>query len=112
MNDFVRKRDKGMNLKEKIEKKKAVCKKRGMVKTFDGYFYDKLDSGVNFYVKDIRMDEHSPLITGPHNVPMTDFSKPVLIAGDEKPETSDDDDGWKDIPSSMQFDSKSGIMDY
>lgn len=43
---------------------------------------------------------------------MTDFSKPILLPDDEKPESSDEDDGFKDIPSQLEFDQKSGIMDY
>jgi predicted peroxiredoxin len=57
MNDFVWKWDKGLNIVEKIEWKKALCKKAGVVKTFDGYFYEKLDKGVKFYVRDTDMKD-------------------------------------------------------
>lgn len=99
MNDFVRKRDKGMNIHEKIERKKALCKKAGVVRTFEGYFYEKLDSGVKFYLRDTKFDEHQPQIISEPTIPLFDFSKQILITGDDKPESSDEDDGFKDIPS-------------
>lgn len=55
MNDFVWKRDKGLNIVEKIEWKKALSKKGGLVQTFDGYFYEKLNNGVRFYIKETEM---------------------------------------------------------
>lgn len=58
------------------------------------------------------MNEHEPSILKEPFIPLNDFSKPVLIIGDDKPESSDEDDGFKDIPSQMEFDSSSGIMDY
>lgn len=57
------------------------------------------------------MNEHEPSILKEPFIPLNDFSKPVLIIGDDKPESSDEDDGFKDIPSQMEFDSSSGIMD-
>jgi len=42
-----------------------------------------------------------------------DFSKPVLIAGDENPAKSDDEDELGEIHSQMKFDtSVSDILDY
>lgn len=41
---------------------------------------------------------------------MTDFSKPVLLQDDEKPESSDDDEGFVDILPEMKV--ESGDVDY
>lgn len=60
------------------------------------------------------MNEHNPLVVEEPFVPLTDFSKPVLIAGDENPsKNSDDEDELGEIPSQMKFDmSTSDILDY
>ena len=41
---------------------------------------------------------------------MTDFSKPVLLPDDEKPESSDDDEGFVDILPEMVV--ETGDVDY
>ena len=43
---------------------------------------------------------------------MVDFSRPILLPDDDKPESSDEDDGFQEIPSTMKFDQSKGVMDF
>ena len=52
------------------------------------------------------------MILNSPQIDLFDFSKPVLLPDDEKPESSDEDDGFPDIPSQMKFNEDNGILDY
>lgn len=70
-----------------------------------------LENGLTFYRRQTDLNSlEAPIHEGQLKMELTDFSKPVLLQDDEKPESSDEDEGFVDILPEMKV--ESGDVDY